>query len=462
MSKIKFFAALWCAKAARLALRALGRNATHFPGKLAFRICPDFLKYVGKPKQIIAVTGTNGKTTVCNLLSDIFEDRGVRLLNNRYGSNVAEGIAASFVEGNNIFGRSKYEMGILEIDERSSKRIYPYIKPDIVVITNLFRDSVMRNAHPEYIASFLESSIPPTSKLILNADDLISCGIAPENERAYFGIGRMDTDVVECENLINDMQICPKCQGKLIYDYRRYHHIGHAHCADCGFASPECDYFATDVDTDKMTMKVTDKTGSHEYRLLSNSIFNIYNMVTVIATLREFGLGHDEIAEGLGKCEILKSRYNEEVEGSVKIVMHMGKDKNALACSRGFDYVSHTPGKKEIILMMNCLGDQKHWSENVCWLYDCDFEFLNNDDIVRIVATGPRAKDYFLRLRIAGVPKERIRCIQQELSAPGELELSGNESVYIFYGTDAIDLGYKVRDEVKRLVREKEGEQDEN
>ena len=40
------------------------------PGTLALKLCPDFLKYVGRPKTIIAVTGTNGKTTVSNLLAD--------------------------------------------------------------------------------------------------------------------------------------------------------------------------------------------------------------------------------------------------------------------------------------------------------------------------------------------------------------------------------------------------------
>jgi hypothetical protein len=55
----------------------------------------------------------------------------------------------------------------------------------------------------------------------------------------------------------------------------------------------------------------------------------------------------------------------------------MAKDRNALAGSRAFDYVSAQPGNKELILMMNNLSDAKNWSENVCWLYDCDFEFLN-------------------------------------------------------------------------------------
>jgi UDP-N-acetylmuramyl pentapeptide synthase len=76
-------------KCARVALRLLRRNATYFPGLLALKLCPDFMGRVGKPKKIIAVTGSNGKTTVSNLLNDVLEDKGYRVLNNQLGSNVA-------------------------------------------------------------------------------------------------------------------------------------------------------------------------------------------------------------------------------------------------------------------------------------------------------------------------------------------------------------------------------------
>jgi UDP-N-acetylmuramoyl-L-alanyl-D-glutamate--2,6-diaminopimelate ligase len=441
-------------KCARVALRLLKRNATYFPGVLALKLCPHFMARVGKPKKIIAVTGSNGKTTVSNLLNDVLTDKGYRVLNNQLGSNVAAGIASSLLTGCSLFGKTRYEMAVLEIDERSSRKIYPYIKPDFLVITNLFRDSPMRNAHPQYIADFIDGTVPKTTKLILNADDLISSGICPENPRVYFGLDRMKTDVTECVNLINDVQICPVCCGELTYDYRRYHHIGKAHCTDCGFRSPGSDYFAADIDAEAMTMTVSDKNGGVRYKLLSDSIFNIYNMVTVIAALRELGLTHEEIKAGLEKTKIVETRFNAQKAGNVTVVMQMSKDKNALAGSRAFDYISGLPGQKELILMMNCIHDQQHWSENVTWLYDCDFEFLKKDTITRIVATGPRAKDYRLRLLFAGVPDEKIRCTLNEMDAPTLLEYSSGESVCLFYGTDALDLVYRVQGKIRSLAEE--------
>ena len=455
MLKLRFFIALWGCKTLRVVMRLLGRNATFLPGVIALRICPSFLDLIGKPARSIAVTGTNGKTTVANLLTDALEKHGKSVLNNSYGSNTAAGLACVLFAGATLTGRARKDVAVLEIDERSAMRIFPFIDFELIIVTNLFRDSIMRNAHPEYIAGILSANIPPGIKMLLNADDLIASGIAPENPRAYFGLERMASDVVECINLINDFQVCPKCRSEIVHEYRRYHHIGRAHCPNCDFKSPEYDY-SGHLNVEFGSLVVAEKDGSREFTLPGDSVFNIYNALTAYAGLREIGLDKDECIAALSGAVIPDSRYNETEVGGVRVIMHMGKERNALACSRAFEYVASKPGKKELILMMNGLGDAKVWSENISWFYDCDFEFLNNDEISRIVATGPRALDYCLRLRVAGVPAEKIHYSKQELESPKELSLEPGMSVYIFYGTDSLALGYRVRDAVKDEIGSRE------
>ena len=333
------------------------------------------------------------------------------------------------------------------------------MKPEHIVITNLFRDSIMRNAHPGYIADILTRSLPKESRLILNADDLISCTVAPENQRVYFGIDRLPTDVTECENLLNDMRICPRCAGKLRYEYRRYHHIGRAVCESCGFHSPDCDYLATKVDTAAHTMCIREAGQEYPYTLITDSLHNIYNMVTVIAALRQLGYDHGTIARRMAEVKIPASRLSEEEIGGVKVIMQMSKDKNALACSRNFDYIRSKPGKKELLLMMNCLGVAKSWSENPSWMYDTDFEFLNSDDVTCLVCAGPRAYDYQLRLLLAGIPRQKIRLAEDEFAALELLPLTPGDDVYLLYGVDGTPLAFRVREKLKEKLLAKEGAQ---
>ena len=450
MGKLRFLLALWLAKLSVPALKITRHNGTDFPGSLALKLCPDFLRYVGKPGTIIAVTGTNGKTTVSNLLTDILEADGKKVLSNRSGSNITSGISTALLRGCDLLGRAKpYDMAVLEVDERASVRIFPYVKPDYVVVTNLTRDSIMRNAHPGYIADILTRSIPQTATMILNADDLITCGVAPENRRVYFGVDRLPGDTTRCENLIDDLRICPKCSGKLTYVYRRYHHIGKCVCPDCGFRSPESDYLATDVDMEKGTMALRECGEEHPYRLISDSVPNLYNMVTVIAVLRQLGYSHEAISGYMSRAAVVATRHMEEQVGDVKLVRQMSKEKNALAGSRTFQYIAQRPGTKELLLMMNCLGDAHHWSENTCWIFDADFEYLRNDSVVQLVCTGARCRDYKLRLLMAGVPEERIVCEPDEFRAAELLRYTPGDDVYILYGTDSLALSYKVYDHMK-------------
>ena len=70
MAKLRFHLAVIAAKCVQLAIRMLGRNASHNPGVMALKICPNFMAMAPKAPLVICVTGTNGKTTVSNLLTD--------------------------------------------------------------------------------------------------------------------------------------------------------------------------------------------------------------------------------------------------------------------------------------------------------------------------------------------------------------------------------------------------------
>ncbi len=442
---LRFLSALFLSKTAMFTQKLFGMNASYFPGKLAIKLCPDFLGRIDKPETIISVTGTNGKTTVCNMIIDALTENGYDVLNNRAGSNINAGIASALISGSTLGGKARQRVAVFEIDERSSRLIYPYVRPTYAVCTNLFRDSIHRNAHPEFIFRIISESLPKESHLILNADDLISAGLAPENARTYFSIAPMNTDLPESINIINDMRICPKCHHTLKYQYVRYHHIGNTRCPSCGFASPKSGYIA-EPDFDSKKLLIHHGAEEEHYPLITNSIFNTYNQITAITLLREFGLSEEQVRLAFSKLNIVESRYSSETVNGVEVITHMAKGQNPIACSCVFDYVRKEPGQKEIILMLDDVFDRIASSEIMTWIYDADFEFLNDTSISHIIISGVRCEDYKLRLLLAGVPEQKLVCVTKEIDAPDYLKLSGTDKVFILHELYAADEAMKVRD----------------
>ncbi len=451
----RFFIALFLAKIALFIQKLLRMNASYFPGKLAITLCPDFLGRIDKPETIIGVTGTNGKTTCCNLIIDALTKLGYDVLNNRFGSNVNSGVASSLISGSTLFGKAKKKIAVFEIDERSSVRIYPYVKPTYLLCTNLFRDSIRRNAHSEYILDIISKYVPESTKLILNADDLVSSRIAPKNERVYFGIEKMESDLPKSINIVNDMRLCPVCNSVLEYEFVRYHHIGRAHCPNCSFASPSLDYKAT-VDFEKLTLTMDLNGKTNTFELINDSIFNAYNLTAVVALLEQFGIEPEKLSETLKSQKIVETRFSREKIGDIEVISNMAKGQNPIACSCVFDYVRKAEGTKEVILLLDDVHDNAASSENICWIYDADFEFLGDESVKRIIVGGVRAIDYKVRLEIAGVGEERIVCVDRESDTPDALKWDADK-IYVLHELYRNDEALAVRDEIKRRLREKLG-----
>jgi len=457
---LRFFAALLAAKTVRLGIKIFGKmlhlNGSHFPGNVACRIDPLFLQHITKPKTVITVTGTNGKTTTCNMIIDALEASGQEVLSNRAGSNILGGIATTLLSGVNIFNRTKYDMAVLELDEKSSYRIYPYVKPTYAVVTNLFRDSLKRNAHSEFIFDIINRNMPDETTLILNADDLISNRMKQDgpNKKVFFGIDRMPTDRTESVNIVNDARTCPNCNAMVKYEFVRYHHIGRAICPKCGYKSPKADYLVENVDFEKGTMVFVGKDGKKtEMKLASDSIFNLYNEVAAAALLGELGISGEDTKKAFSNLEVTKARYLKEELGGVTVINHLAKGQNPVACSIVFDYVKNEPGEKEVVLLIEDYHDNRESSENVAWLYDCDFEFLNDPSITKIAAGGYRAEDMKLRLLLAGVPEEKIIARKKEEEIPDLLSLKKGETVYVLYDMYEQPVVDKVNAGLRRLLK---------
>ena len=342
----RFYLAVLLARAARALLKLLGRQATHFPGEVALRVCPDFLARVDLPETLICVTGTNGKTTCSNMCADVLRRQGETLVHNQEGSNMPEGVIVALLGASSFWGRARCSYAVLEVDERGSYLILPYLRPQYLIITNLFRDSFRRNAHVEFITDFIRRAMPPETTMIVNADDMISNSLCPQNQKVYFGIDVQPGEREAHPTFVHDTILCPNCHQVMTHHFLRYHHIGRAYCPHCGLEAPEPDVTISHFDWAEDTIQI--RAGSETF-LLSRAvekIVDLYNLVACIAVFWKMGWSVSQLKQAFDGLEADRSRHQVTVVGDKRIITVTCKDENPVANSRVFDFVSQDPSQK--------------------------------------------------------------------------------------------------------------------
>ncbi|WP_342589753.1 MurT ligase domain-containing protein [Collinsella tanakaei] len=444
----RFHLAMAVSKAAASGLKLLHRNAGQMPGVIAEAIDPAFISHIGKPEHIVFVSGTNGKTTTNNLLNDLLADNNVGLIDNRAGGNILTGVESTFIKNADLSGRQRVNTAVMELDELSFRRVLPYVTPEIILVTNLYRDSFSRNANPDFIFSVMSEHISPETKLILNADDLISCRLAPQNaSRVYFSLGPLAEDTPDPQGIACDLTACPECGGKLEYDYCHLRHLGHAHCTSCGFTNPEPSYLVTAVDREAHTFTVRECAApgapSYTYRFGVYSITNLYNLFAATVVARELGLSPEAIAASLERgINVTAARYAEQEVGGKRLVALASKGENSTATSVALDTIRREPGDKIVVLMLADAhkAESPVNTEYIGWYYQSDFEYLTDPAIKQVVVQGVTSEDLLLRLRLAGVDPAKLNMVKTPEEAADAIDLTRADSVFwaydIFNGAD--------------------------
>ena len=75
-----FYLGLWAAKFYLFILKILKKEKDDKPGFVGYKFCHNFLERLNKPKIVIGVTGTNGKTTTTNLIADSLKKCGYKYI----------------------------------------------------------------------------------------------------------------------------------------------------------------------------------------------------------------------------------------------------------------------------------------------------------------------------------------------------------------------------------------------
>ena len=421
----KFLAILVC-KLGRAVGRLVGKGSS-LPGKYALKICPDILRRVQLPAHIIAVTGSNGKTSTVEMIAAILRSGGKTVVYNEEGSNQIEGVTTTVLTNATLTGRVKADVLLIESDERYAAHSFRYFHPTEFVITNLYRDQLTRNGHPEWVYDAILPAIHPDTKLILNADDpLSSCFAQNHGKVKWFGLDKCAISTDAPTGVYHDGAYCPVCHAPMVYDYVHYNHIGAYRCAKCGHAKPATDYTVTAADLDQGRLTID---GAVTIQLAFRSIYNVYNILAAYAACREVGIAADTAAGVINNYILKNGRMQKFTLGAHKGVLLTSKHENSIAYDTNLRYVAASKEPCTVVVIVDAVS-RKYFTSETSWLWDIDFDLLNTPQVERVILSGRYCNDLALRFSFTGIPREKI-LVQPDIAAVAQtLKEDGGEQVY--------------------------------
>ena len=424
---MRMFLAILVCKLGRFVGKLVGKGSS-MPGKFALKICPDILARVRLPEHIIAVTGSNGKTSTVEMIAAILRAGGKTVVYNEEGSNQIEGVTTLVLTHATFGGRVKADVLLIESDERYAAHSFKFFHPTQFVITNLYRDQLTRNGHPEWVYDAILPAIHPDTELILNADDPLSgCFAIGHDKVAWFGLDHCSFDSETPTGVYHDGAYCPVCKAPMEYDYVHYNHIGAYRCTKCGRARPAADYAATAVDLDQGQLTLDN---SVTIQLAFRSIYNVYNILAAYAACRRVGIAPDTIAGVINNYILKNGRMQKFTLGQHHGTLLTSKHENSIAYDTNLRYIASSKCDCTVLVIVDAVS-RKYFTSETSWLWDIDFDLLNCDHVKRVMLYGRYANDLAERFSFTGIPQEKIDVGQDILEAAALLQDHGDEDLYV-------------------------------
>ena len=417
--------------------KLIGRGSS-LPGQAALRVCPDALKRLELPETIIAVTGSNGKTTTVEMIAHVLETAGMKIGCNREGSNQTEGIATLLLRTATLGGRVKRDALVLECDERYARKIFENVRPSVLLVTNLCRDQLTRNGHPEFIQDCIRSAIEAcqkkdgtetTTTLVLNADDPYVASLAASNASeiptSWFGIKRGATTPdaqprrkqepsekkdnpahTAASPIYDDGAFCPECKGRMSYEYRITAHLGGYRCAECGHTRPKPAFEVTGFDYDTGLVTLNKIVTS----LMHTDLAGVYNLAAAIAAAAAVGINPSISASALDRYELKGGRTVRFTLGGRKGILLVSKHENSLAYNQTLEWAIGQQKPCTVIILVDAIS-RKYYTSETSWLWDINFDILADECVQNIILAGRYHNELAARFAMTPVKPSKISLV---------------------------------------------------
>ena len=409
-------AAIAACKATHKVMRMLGRTARALPGMIALVIDPKVIDELSRGHKTITITGTNGKTTTTHIVQQAVINTYGTAAYDPSSTNLEQGIATRLCLDSSVGGKRKSDWAVIECDEGSSKTILPAMHPQVMVVTNLYRDQVDRytswTTARDYIIKAAQSS--PETTLVLNADCQVTASIADavDNKVIWFGVECpvYDEGIADFDESVT----CVECGAELTFTHRTFAHLGNYTCPSCGRTHHEPSIACTKIENQReKSCTLTLRIDGEEHVVEANirAGYDVYNAVAAVAGLLATGMPKDDVFRALGRFTHAAHRFEVfDLDGTRTRLLLM---KNTAGCNQLINMVVSEGNLPNHLVCL--LGAEIMDGITTDWIQDVRWEKLCNAD-TQVIVGGPKYEDMRDRLLRAGVAPENIR-VQTDYAA---------------------------------------------
>lgn len=395
MSTFRLLIAIWLGKSLSFLMYLRGSRGTALPGLVVEKFFPSFLRlarpYLGK---VIVVTGTNGKTSTQTLLAHSLRalQDGAVLVNSR-GANLSRGLVAEICRSFSPVLARTYTYSVFEVEEATFPRIATMLEPDILLITNFFRDQLDAygeiNRTKQHVLSGAQKS--GGVKIIANGDDpqvlelhnqLIGSSLTGRGGSVQY---------VSLEGAASSIRY-EKSSAKLPKQ-----------------SELKVTGYAPAVIADNLGCEF--KYRGLEFKLALPGFYSYYAFAFTTSTLEELGLLNlanlkhyqqtiFDCKPAFGRGEIIKIGHDQQ-----ELELQLFLIKNPVGFDLALDLISELKSGLSLGILIN---DKIADGRDVSWLWDSQLEKLQNNEIKELIVGGERALDMALRLKYSGVAKQAL------------------------------------------------------
>ncbi len=329
--------------------RALGRGrGESIHGRVLLKVYPSALEKLAAGRDIVLVSGTNGKTTTTTHLANILALGTDELVStSTFGANMHSGIATALATK----PRNRYV--VLECDELYLPFMYQALKPKVIVLLNLSRDQLHRTGEVRKVANLWNKTFTQDDvTLVIDRDDPFlefAAAHAGHVLRITFG-GRKHPDAATC----------PSCSALLDWSAGDYK-------CECGLGSE-----LPQVRADQRLR------GPGRNSVLAIEAARLMGAVVPVDLQEELTSNAPD-------------RVSEFNVADRKIPTRLAK--NPESWRESLSQLSAS----QIILSVNAKGID---GLDTSWLWDIDYGSLKS---TKVICTGDRRLDVAYRLSVAGI-----------------------------------------------------------